>query len=74
MKKARNPVPGGIKHERIKISFMNKYTDEIYSSDGMKQGDNAFAVMQAQKLVAFHRAFTSANLCEYYVNLEKKYI
>lgn len=50
---------------------MNKYTDEIYSSDGMKQGDNAFAVMQAQKLAAFHRAFTSANLCEYYVNLEK---
>lgn len=59
------------KYERIKISFMNKYTDEIYSSDGMKQGDNAFAVMQAQKLAAFHRAFTSANLCEYYVNLEK---
>ena len=53
------------------MSFMNKYTDEIYSSDGMKQGDNAFAVMQAQKLAAFHRAFTSANLCEYYVNLEK---
>lgn len=55
----------------MKMSFMNKYTDEIYSSDGMKQGDNVFAVMQAQKLVAFHRAFTSANLCEYYVNLEK---
>ena len=71
MKKARNPVPNGSKYERIKISFMNKYTDEIYSSDGMKQGDNAFAVMQAQKLAAFHRAFTSANLCEYYVNLEK---
>ena len=53
------------------MSFMNKYTDEIYSSDGMKQGDNAFAVMQEQKLAAFHRAFTSANLCEYYVNLEK---
>lgn len=32
---------------------MNKYTDEIYSSDGMKQGDNAFAVMQAQKLQPF---------------------
>ena len=29
------------------------------------------SLMQAQKLAAFHRAFTSANLCEYYVNLEK---
>lgn len=28
------------------MSFMNKYTDEIYSSDGLKLGDNAFAVMQ----------------------------
>ena len=27
--------------------------------------------MQAQRAAAFHRAFTSANLCEYYVNLEK---
>ena len=27
--------------------------------------------MQAQRAEAFHRAFTSANLCEYYVNLEK---
>ena len=27
--------------------------------------------MQAQRAGAFHRAFTSANLCEYYVNLEK---
>ena len=29
------------------------------------------SLMQAQKLAAFHRAFTSANICEYYVNLEK---
>ena len=29
------------------------------------------SLMQAQKSAAFHRAFTSANLCEYYVNLEK---
>lgn len=29
------------------------------------------SLMQAQKLAVFHRAFTSANLCEYYVNLEK---
>ena len=28
------------------MSFMNKYTNEIYSSDGLKLGDNAFAVMQ----------------------------
>ena len=27
--------------------------------------------MQAQRAAAFHRAFTSANLCEYYVNLEE---
>ena len=27
--------------------------------------------MQAQRAAAFHRAFTNANLCEYYVNLEK---
>ena len=27
--------------------------------------------MQAHRAAAFHRAFTSANLCEYYVNLEK---
>ena len=27
--------------------------------------------MQAQRAAAFHCAFTSANLCEYYVNLEK---
>ena len=27
--------------------------------------------MQAQRAAAFHRAFTIANLCEYYVNLEK---
>lgn len=27
--------------------------------------------MQAQRAAAFHRAFTSANLCEYFVNLEK---
>ena len=27
--------------------------------------------MQAQRAAAFHRAFTSANLCEYYVNLEQ---
>ena len=27
-------------------------------------------IMQAQKSAAFHRAFTKANLCEYYVNLE----
>ena len=27
-------------------------------------------VMQAQKSAAFHRAFTKADLCEYYVNLE----
>ncbi len=27
--------------------------------------------MQAQRAEAFHRAFTSANLCEYYVNLEQ---
>ena len=27
--------------------------------------------MQVQRAAAFHRAFTSANLCEYYVNLEK---
>ena len=26
--------------------------------------------MQAQKSAAFHRAFTKADLCEYYVNLE----
>lgn len=26
--------------------------------------------MQAQRAAAFHRAFTNANLCEYYVNLE----
>lgn len=29
------------------------------------------SLMQAQKSAAFHRAFTSANICEYYVNLEK---
>ena len=29
------------------------------------------SLMQAQRAAAFHRAFTSANLCEYYVNLEK---
>ena len=28
--------------------------------------------MQAQKSAAFHRAFTKADLCEYYVNLEAK--
>ena len=27
--------------------------------------------MQAQRAAAFHRAFTSANLCEYYVDLEQ---
>mgnify|MGYP000888796101 FL=1 len=27
-------------------------------------------IMQAQKSAAFHRAFTKADLCEYYVNLE----
>ena len=27
--------------------------------------------MQAQRAAAFHRAFTNANLCEYYVNLEQ---
>ena len=27
--------------------------------------------MQAQRAEAFHRAFTNANLCEYYVNLEQ---
>ena len=27
--------------------------------------------MQAQRAAAFHRAFTNANLCEYYVNLDK---
>ena len=27
--------------------------------------------MQAQRAAAFHRAFTSSNLCEYYVNLEQ---
>lgn len=27
--------------------------------------------MQAQRAAAFHRAFTTANLCEYFVNLEK---
>ena len=29
------------------------------------------SLMQAQRAAAFHRAFTSANLCEYYVNLEQ---
>lgn len=29
------------------------------------------AQMQAQRSAAFHRAFTDANLCEYYVNLEE---
>ena len=29
------------------------------------------SLMQAQRAAAFHRAFTSANLCEYYVNIEK---
>ena len=29
------------------------------------------SLMQAQRSAAFHRAFTSANICEYYVNLEK---
>ena len=28
-------------------------------------------LMQAQRAAAFHRAFTNANLCEYYVNLDK---
>ena len=28
-------------------------------------------IIQEQKLVALHRAFTKSNLCEYYVNLEK---
>lgn len=28
-------------------------------------------IIQEQKLAALHRAFTKANLCEYYVNLEK---
>ena len=29
------------------------------------------SLMQAQRAAAFHRAFTNANLCEYYVNLDK---
>ena len=29
------------------------------------------SLMQAQRAAAFHRAFTNANLCEYYVNLEE---
>lgn len=29
------------------------------------------SLMQAPRAAAFHRAFTSANLCEYYVNLEQ---
>lgn len=29
------------------------------------------SLMQAHRAAAFHRAFTSANLCEYYVNLEQ---
>ena len=44
----------------------SRITGIIYNIEEEKQSR-----MQAQRAAAFHRAFTSANLCEYYVNLEQ---
>ena len=44
----------------------SRITGIIYNIEKEKQSR-----MQAQRAAAFHRAFTSANLCEYYVNLEQ---
>ena len=44
----------------------SRITGIIYNIEEGKQSR-----MQAQRAAAFHRAFTSANLCEYYVNLEQ---
>ena len=47
-------------------STASRITGIIYNIEEEKQSR-----MQAQRAAAFHRAFTSANLCEYYVNLEQ---
>ena len=44
----------------------SRITGIIYNIEEEKQSR-----MQAQRAAAFHRAFTNANLCEYYVNLEQ---
>ena len=44
----------------------SRITGIIYNIEEEKQSR-----MQAQRAAAFHRAFTSANLCEYYVDLEQ---
>ena len=44
----------------------SRITGIIYNIEKEKQSR-----MQAQRAAAFHRAFTNANLCEYYVNLEQ---
>ena len=45
--------------------FCQQDCRDFYNIDGEKK-----EIMQAQKSAAFHRAFTKADLCEYYVNLE----
>lgn len=44
----------------------SRITGILYNIEEEKQSR-----MQAQRAAAFHRAFTNANLCEYYVNLEQ---
>ena len=44
----------------------SRITGIIYNIEEEKQSR-----MQAQRAAAFHRAFTNANLCEYYVDLEQ---
>ena len=44
----------------------SRITGIIYNIEEEKQSR-----MQAQRAATFHRAFTNANLCEYYVNLEQ---